>query len=167
MLARMTKLSSCPRCGSFLPHASRVCPGCAHTVARRTRLPGPVRTLLAIGGGGLLSVTLSACYGAPCAGGGCYDDYDPTTCTDPAEDLDGDGYCLEKDCDETDPFVHEGQGCSLPGDDGGLSDGGLADDAGFTDAGLTDAGLGDAGFTDAGLGDGGLGDGGELSDAGL
>jgi hypothetical protein len=68
-----------------------------------------VKALLGIAGGGLLSVTLSACYGAPCTGGACEPrdaGPDPMTCVDPAEDLDGDGYCLDYDCDESDVDIN-------------------------------------------------------------
>jgi len=134
----MNKLSPCLHCGSFLPLGVRACPGCRRSVRPR-RLPAPVRALLAVGGGGLLSVTLSGC-------------------TDASQDLDGDGYCLDLDCDETNANVHEGLGCPA---DGGILDGGSTGDAG-TDGGLI--------TEDGGLSteDGGLltEDGGLASDAG-
>ncbi len=143
----MTKLSSCPECRAFLPLDASSCPCCQRSVSRRRRLPAPVRALLAVGGGGLLSVTLSACYGAPCAGSEC----DFSYCDDPALDVDGDGYCGQWDCDETDASANYYTGCA----DAGPSE----DDAGSDDAGLTsDGGL---------VGDGGIeGDGGFVSDGG-
>lgn len=156
----MNKLSPCLHCGSFLPLGVRACPGCRRSVRPR-RLPAPMRALLAVGGGGLLSVTLSACYGGPCAGdGSCYEPRDSGLpgCTDASRDLDGDGYCLDLDCDETNANVHEGFGCP--------ADGGISTDAGVTDDAGTDGGLitEDGGLTD----DGGLStdDGGLASDAG-
>lgn len=104
----MSKLTSCPHCSAFVPSGADACP-CCQAAAPRTRLPAAARALLAIGGGGLLSVTLSACYGGPCAGGSCYEpDSGPRTCEDFSQDTDGDGYCLSHDCDETDPDTHEG-----------------------------------------------------------
>jgi hypothetical protein len=105
-----TKLIACSECSSFLPAGARACPNCGfESRSLIARLPGPVRGLLLVGGGGLMSVTLSACYGAPCAGTVC-DPYDagPVTCEDSAQDTDLDGYCLAHDCDETDPNRHEG-----------------------------------------------------------
>lgn len=156
----MNKLSPCLHCGSFLPLGVRACPGCRRSMRPR-RLPAPMRALLAVGGGGLLSMTLSACYGAPCAGGSCYEPEDSGTphCTDFTQDLDGDGYCLDQDCDETNANVHAG-----------CADGGIITDGGSTDAG-TDGGLGteDGGLDDGGLSsDGGLDtDGGLTADASL
>jgi hypothetical protein len=62
-----------------------------------------------VASGAAISVTLSACYGAPCAGGACYEPAYPDpagACPDPTQDRDGDGYCGEADPDETDPTVH-------------------------------------------------------------
>jgi hypothetical protein len=161
MMAAMNKLSPCPHCASFLPLGVGACPGCQRSVRRSRRLPAPMRALLAVGGGGLLSVTLSACYGGPCAGpgGSCYEPYDsgPARCTDFSQDLDGDGYCLDQDCDETNANVHSGASC--PAGDAGLTDGGSTSDAGSMDDAGTDGGL----STD----DGGLTtDGGSTTDAG-
>ena len=107
-----TKLATCPCCRSFLPPDATACAHCARPVARKpsvlARVPAPLRGLLAIGGGGLLSITLSACYGAPCTGTACTPILPDagTTCVDPTEDADGDGYCLDYDCDETNPDHH-------------------------------------------------------------
>ena len=59
-------------------------------------------------GSSAVAMTLSACYGAPCANNGeCYRPVPDTNalCADPAEDLDGDGACGQHDCDERDPAV--------------------------------------------------------------
>lgn len=66
-------------------------------------IPGPLRALAAVAGGGAMAMTLSACYGAPCVGRSCGSS---TTCSDPSLDIDGDGFCAELDCDEEDPSVH-------------------------------------------------------------
>lgn len=81
-------------------------------------MPSIVRGLLALGGGGLLSVTLSACYGAPCAGGGdrCYEP--PDSGQQPDTDA---------------------------GSDAGWAFDAGSTDAGSTDAGSTDAGSSDGG----------------------
>ncbi len=161
MMRRMTKLTACSTCGSFLPPYASACPSCAR-LAPRTRLPAAVRGLLAIGGGGLLSVTLSACYGAPCAGGGssCYNDF----CSDSSADTDGDGYCLEYDCDETRADVHEyAQDSAGDGVDQNC-DG--VDGVAGTDAGSSDAGSDAGTSSDGGASDGGAGDGGASSEGG-
>ncbi|HJL18434.1 MAG TPA: hypothetical protein RMH99_22410 [Sandaracinaceae bacterium LLY-WYZ-13_1] len=109
----MTQLRSCADCGAFVPPTSARCPCCRQTASPAAwlgRVPTPVKALLGVAGGGLLSVTLSACYGAPCTGGACGPPPDagpdPMTCIDPREDLDGDGYCLDYDCDESDADVN-------------------------------------------------------------
>ena len=72
-----------------------------------------VQGAAAVLGGVSLSMTLAACYGSPCAtaaGDGC-GPQGPLTCeelsSDPAaDDTDGDGYCLDSDCDETDATIN-------------------------------------------------------------
>jgi hypothetical protein len=57
----MAKLSSCSECQSFLPSKNSTCPNCGGRASvMRRRLVGPLATL----GGGVLAMTLSACYGA-------------------------------------------------------------------------------------------------------
>ncbi len=151
--AAMSKLTPCGACASFLPPAASVCPTCGHSAKRVSRLPKAVRGLLAVGGGGLLSVTLSACYGAPCAGSSC-----GTTCDPYAADPLGDG--IDQNCDGVDGYADAGTG-----DGGAVTDGGsnTGDDAGASaDGGATDAGATDAGASDAGSAD----DGGTTDDAG-
>ena len=88
-----------------------------------------------VGGLALVSMTLTACYGGGDSGYLDYNEFppggddfpsepervdqgvqpetdlalpDPTeTCSDPALDLDEDGYCGPQDCDESDPFKHD------------------------------------------------------------
>ncbi|MGE0789452.1 MAG: hypothetical protein AB7S26_27505 [Sandaracinaceae bacterium] len=62
-------------------------------------MPAPLRGLLAVGAGGLLAMTLSACYGAG---------IDPTfDAGPPCTDNDRDGYCaIDMDCDDDDFDIH-------------------------------------------------------------
>ena len=67
-----------------------------------------MRRILQVAGGGAVAMTLMACYGMPPG-------YFPpnnlpadTDCTDPGEDIDGDGYCKQLDCDETNAAVFPG-----------------------------------------------------------
>lgn len=188
----MNTLLRCRHCPSFVPASASACPNCLElNVSQRVRatgpalarIPGPLRSLLAIGGGGLLSMTLSACYGGGCVDGYCFED-----CSNPELDTDHDYYCLESDCDETNAAIHRyasdelgdgvdqncdgADGIAPPpdaggqGGDGGNADGGAATDAAATDAAATDAAaIEDAGTsTDGGLGiDGGSSDGGTMS----
>ncbi|HJL19425.1 MAG TPA: hypothetical protein RMH99_27410 [Sandaracinaceae bacterium LLY-WYZ-13_1] len=101
----MSRLQTC-RCGAFLPPGRAACPHCASRIPRWL-----ARTAWAVGGG-MLSMTLSACYGAPCAGSGACRPMpapvptDATGCAHP--DLDADGFCGPADCAEGDPDVHAG-----------------------------------------------------------
>lgn len=97
----MTKLPPCRACGAFVPHRAEDCPCCG--AARAPSLPGWLRALATVGAGGALAVTLSACYGGPCGGAGCYE-----TTPEPCEDADGDGYCGAQDCDDADAAIHPG-----------------------------------------------------------
>ena len=106
----MMKLAPCPRCRAFLPPGVSSCPACP------ARLPGWVRWVAVAAGSSAVAMTLSACYGGPCAGGRCYEPDEPTACDDPSSDADGDGYCGELDCDEQNPGVHVG--ARDPADDG-------------------------------------------------
>lgn len=106
------KMKTCSSCGSFVP-GTRACPACGTAVVEAPRgLPSALR----LAGGSLVAITLSACYGM------AYEPYDRTDasandagasaltagCDDPALDLDGDGFCGAKDCDEADAAIHEG-----------------------------------------------------------
>ena len=57
---------------------------------------------MALGAGGLLAMTLSACYG-----GGIDEPFNPN-CVDETLDSDGDGYCGSFDCNEADFSVNDG-----------------------------------------------------------
>ena len=54
-------MRNCPRCQGLIPPGAD-CPNCA---AGAAAAPGWLRGLAAVAGGAALSVTLSACYGAP------------------------------------------------------------------------------------------------------
>ena len=100
----MTKLRACAHCQAFVPLALDAC---AHCGAAAPRSKPALRGLLALGGGSLLSLTLSACYGAPVDPEPVDSGTPPTgMCTDSSADTDGDGYCLDFDCDESDPLIH-------------------------------------------------------------
>jgi hypothetical protein len=68
------------------------------------------RQLLNAAGGGAVALTLMACYGG---GPRPYDiepaaPPQPTSCSQPGDDLDHDGYCSPEDCDEVNASVHPG-----------------------------------------------------------
>ncbi|MBX3274742.1 MAG: hypothetical protein KF729_31035 [Sandaracinaceae bacterium] len=85
-------LRRCPCCPAFLPSGAPSCALCARAIPRWLR-----RAAVLVGGAGA-AVTLSACYGAPCAGGGgaCYETFpEPATeCADRSA-AGGDGACDE------------------------------------------------------------------------
>lgn len=56
----MIKLSSCDQCSSFLPTGLSTCPNCATRIGTKARRVA--RPLVALTGG-VLAMTLSACYG--------------------------------------------------------------------------------------------------------
>lgn len=86
----MTTLNRCARCEGFLPASAARCPHC------ETALPRWVKLAATVLGGTALSMTLSACYGGSCAGGGCYEPVPvPPTCDEEHADADGDGFCDE------------------------------------------------------------------------
>jgi hypothetical protein len=136
----------CPLCSSFVPvraDAAATCPECGREPSITTTLaerpsakreqPTPPTPAfgrrardLAVGVSAVM--TLMACYGVP---------YEPTGCTDPSDDRDGDGYCGDFDCDETDASIHR-----YAADPAG--DGVDADCDGF-DGPPPDASVGDAG----------------------
>ncbi len=120
-------MQPCSQCEGFIPESAASCPNChAAPVARaRTSRPGWLTYALTAAGASVASVTLSACYGSPCAtvlpDGGqdrpnatCID-FD---CTKPLAD----GGDPRKDtewhyaCDRSSPFGDKA--------DGGVQDGG-------------------------------------------
>jgi len=130
----MQRLVACADCGGFLAPRGGRCPHCG---ARSERLLRLAAAIAAATGGGLIAMTLMACYGGPPCG--------------PADDADRDGYpgsfCSgpnPRDCNDTDPSIHPGaadpfgdgidQNCD--GVDGIAPPPGLGPDAG---GGTTDA----------------------------
>lgn len=95
------ELDTCDGCGGFLPRASSACPNC------RRAIPAWVLRAATVVGGGALAMTLSACYGAGCAGGRCYEPRaaPSTDCGAGARDADYDGVCSDRDCDDADATV--------------------------------------------------------------
>ncbi|MBK7858662.1 MAG: hypothetical protein IPJ65_08580 [Archangiaceae bacterium] len=96
----------CTRCDGFVPRQSTACPNC-RAAAKKAWWSAP----LAFAGAGLATVTLSACYGAPCVitvnlpDGGtkkdttafdCYSTYDCNQSADggvPEHDTEWENYC--------------------------------------------------------------------------
>src|SRR5689334_7798118 len=106
MISQKPRILVCPSCQRPMTSAAAMGPQCqAPAKSGLLRLGAGFMALV---GGASMSVTLSACYGAPCAAGDsgdCYIDDEIPSCgelvEDPTtEDLDGDGYCLDYDCDE-------------------------------------------------------------------
>lgn len=101
----------CAACSSFVPPGFAACPNCKTELGAVSRAASRA---LAIAGGSLFAVTLSACYGMAYPEDRDASLYQPdasaatATCSDPALDLDGDGFCGDLDCDEANPDIHEG-----------------------------------------------------------
>ena len=84
------------------------CPHCAARSPLNVKL-GPFKAISTAIMGSAVAMTLSACYGSPCANGDgsdCMDPNMPLTCQPDEVDGDGDGFCGEYDCDDTNPSVH-------------------------------------------------------------
>ena len=117
----MSKLTSCNACSGFLPPSASSCPHCGETLVVRPRpMPKALRGMLAIGAGGLLAMTLSACYGGGVGPEPCFDG-------------DGDGYCIsDGDCNDSDfnirPFADDPEGDGVDQNCDGVD--GIAGDAG-------------------------------------
>ena len=115
----------CARCSTFIPKALNRCPACAE---QRPSIKRGLRGALAIAGGSLFAMTLSACYGT------AYSDYDGATytppdsgardgatshdsaalsCADGSVDHDSDGFCPPADCNDDDFTTFPGAPDSL------------------------------------------------------
>lgn len=96
---------TCSACSSFVPAKEAACPACGAKFARSATTK-VVSGVLALAGGSVFAMTLTACYGAIAEP--IYDDTgtrgDTPACTD--EDLDS--YCTPDDCDDTDAAVNPG-----------------------------------------------------------
>lgn len=103
----MTKLSSCANCNGFVPAKASACPHCDAAVP--SKWPAFAKRVLGLSAGGMLSMTLMACYGLPpCDPDDANDPYcAPAYCTD-GEDLDQDGICTPDDCMDMDPMIYPG-----------------------------------------------------------
>ena len=99
-------MQQCSKCEAFVPAKATSCPGCRSKSSWW-------RTPLTVLGAGFLGVTLSACYGSPCAAGNCPVD-------NPCNDVLSDGG-LRRD----DPA--SAAQCKA---DAGVSDGGAKQDGG-------------------------------------
>lgn len=94
---------TCHACSSFVPALRATCPACGAERSTAARLVGGT---LALAGGSVFAMTLSACYGAP-----YYPERDagnPGDSGPSCMDLDDDGFCGAQDCDETDASIYEG-----------------------------------------------------------
>jgi hypothetical protein len=122
-------MNACPNCGGLVPWSVSACPHCHPKSNWTAKLRGPLAFL----GAGATLLTLSACYGSPCAAAECYGG--------PYEPCDPDAG-LTTNC-QYDP-------CSGVTSDGGSK----RNDPAYVNCYVGDAGNPDAGKSDAG--DGGM-----------
>lgn len=100
----------CVRCESVVSAKMIECAHCG-LLNPRGAFKRFAAAVTAIASGISLSTTLSACYGAPCASAHCGQGGDIPTCdqitaTPDVDDVDGDGFCLDFDCDEEDATIN-------------------------------------------------------------
>ena len=104
----MNEIRVCNQCQGFIPEHRQSCPNCA---TEEFSIPAPIKGAFTLVAGSVMAVTLSACYGSPCAGSAeCGLVVTPMdVCdSDDAIDADEDGFCAEVDCDDNDPDVFPG-----------------------------------------------------------
>jgi hypothetical protein len=100
----MSVLLDCGSCSGFVPPSARQCPHCGEAIAQKAASRSLVKggvfgTIATAATGGLMSLTLMACYGVP------------ITCDDQT-DADGDGYSASSDpscnvdCDDSNADIH-------------------------------------------------------------
>jgi len=92
----MNHLNSCPQCNSFNPAHISTCLNC-DTKLTQASSGSAIKRALKTAGVVAISMTLTACYGAP----------DYPACVD--EDLDG--FCNFEDCDDNNSEVDTGENC--------------------------------------------------------
>lgn len=157
----MLTLGACAHCDGFLPPGASACPNCGATpTAERVSCAHPrhgiASRLLAVASGGLMALTLMACYGMP-------------PCDAPPTDNDGDGYQAtcdgygpEEDCNDSDPNINPGA-TDVPGDgidqdcNGADSWPGTGGGGGSGGGGTGGGGAGGGGTGGGGTGGGGTG----------
>lgn len=113
---------TCSSCSSFVPAKQSACPACGARFSSSTTTR-VVSGVLALAGGSVFAMTLTACYGA--INEPIYDDTGVRGDTPACTDVDLDGACAEDDCDDDDDSVYPG--ASDPAGDGIDSDCGGTD----------------------------------------
>ena len=91
----MNSIMTCNECSGFIPSTEAACPNCS-TAMPISKWVGPMKAVVTIVTGTALAMTLSACYGSPCARGGnaCHFDEEPVpSCQEGEIDNDEDGFC--------------------------------------------------------------------------
>ena len=97
----MRSMKRCHQCDGFIPALKFQCPNCDSFTAFHLA-PGPLKTALTILAGSAVAMTLSACYGSPCASANGMDGCGPMPeqCQIDEVDNDDDGFCGDYDCDD-------------------------------------------------------------------
>jgi len=106
----MNSILTCNECSGFIPSTEASCPNCSTSVSI-SKWIGPLKAVVTVATGAALAMTLSACYGSPCAAGGndCHFNDRPVPqepCREGEVDNDEDGFCGEYDCDDSNPDIH-------------------------------------------------------------
>ncbi|MEZ4313116.1 MAG: putative metal-binding motif-containing protein [Polyangiaceae bacterium] len=144
----MANFLDCASCAGFIPHDASSCPHCGETVARKAApaakgRAGLVGTIATAAAGGLMSLTLMACYGIAYT---CENQVDKDgdgffTSTDPNCDIPS----FELDCNDDDANIHpdapdtvgDGVDQNCDGVDGDAGTGGAGGTGGTAGAGGT------------------------------